>query len=217
MPTLYKTGRFIWGKWTGWNSVTVLDGDFVSKVNGAVVKTTAWVDILWVAAWEQTFTSDNETVAKKQLQYISIDDYARYKIVITGGTITESGANYAVISVATVGTVTLIGLVYVVTDKLYSEYLPADPNRKDNIIKISDATLVNSSNGATVCSGLYDYYQQRYQQKMKLFSPASGVRVGATVNAETLYGNSLYGVIERMTTNLFGGNVADTEVVGIIL
>ena len=90
MPTLYKTGRFIWWKWTGWNSVTVLDGDFVSKVNGAVVKTTAWVDILWVAAWEQTFTSNNETVAKKELQYISIDDYARYKIVITGGTITKA-------------------------------------------------------------------------------------------------------------------------------
>lgn len=90
MPTLYKTGRFIWGKWTAGNSVTVLDGDFVSKVNGAVVKTTAWVDILWVAAGEQTFASDNETVAKKDLQYISVDDYARYKIVITGWTITKA-------------------------------------------------------------------------------------------------------------------------------
>ena len=90
MPTLYKTGRFIWGKWTAGNSVTVLDGDFVSKVNGAVVKTAAWVDILWVAAGEQTFASNNETVAKKDLQYISVDNYARYKIVITGWTITKA-------------------------------------------------------------------------------------------------------------------------------
>ncbi len=140
-----------------------------------------------------------------------------HDLSITGATITESGANYAVITVATAGTVTLTGLVYVVTDTLYGEYIPGDTDSKENVIKITDATLVNSSNGASICKTVYDYYQQRYKQTMKLFSPASSVHVGATVNLETLYGNTLYGVIERMDTNLFGGNVAQTEVVGIII
>lgn len=140
-----------------------------------------------------------------------------HDLSITGATITESGANYAVISVATEGTVVLTGLVYVVTDTLYGEYLPPSPNRKDNIVKISDATLINSGNGATICLAVFDYYQQRYKQNFKMFAPGGGTRVGATVNLETLYGNYIYGVIEKMTTNLAGGATAEAEVVGIIL
>jgi hypothetical protein len=140
-----------------------------------------------------------------------------HTLSITGGTITESGANYAVINVATAGTVVLAGLVYVVTDTLYGEYLPPSSSRKDNIVKITDATLVTSGNGATICLAVFDYYQQRYRQNFKMFAPGSSARVGATVNLETLYSNYLYGVIEKMTTNLTGGAVADTEVVGIIL
>lgn len=140
-----------------------------------------------------------------------------HTLSISGATITESGANYAVIEVATGGTVVLTGLVYIVTDTLYGEYLPPSASRKDNIIKISEATLVNSGNGAEICRAVFDYYQQRYLQGFKLFAPGSGIRVGATVNLETLYSNILYGVIERMTTDLSGGMVASTEAVGIIL
>ncbi len=140
-----------------------------------------------------------------------------HDLAVTGATITESGANYAVLEVASPGAVTLSGQVYVVTDTLYGSYLPESPGRKDNIIKITDATLINSSNGAEICLKVYDYYQQRYRQSVKMFSPASSIHVGATVNLETLYGNTLYGVIERMETNLTGGNVAQTEAVGIIV
>lgn len=140
-----------------------------------------------------------------------------HTLSISGATISASGANYAVIEVATAGTVVLSGLVYIVTEPLFGEYLPPSSSRKENIIKISDATLVNSSNGASICRAVFDYYQQRYLQNFKVFAPGSGVRVGATVNLETLYSNILYGVIERMNTNLTGGAAADTEVTGIIL
>lgn len=140
-----------------------------------------------------------------------------HTLSISGATITESGANYAVIEVASAGTVILTGLVYIVTDTLYGEYLPPSPGRKENTVKISDATLVNSGNGASICRAVFDYYQQRYSQNFKLFAPGGGIRVGASVNLETLYSNILYGVIERMNTNLTGGAVANTDVVGIIL
>ena len=90
MVKLYKTGRFIWGRGTAGNSVSVLDWDFVSKVAGVLVKTTAWVDIEWVAAGEQVFASNNETVAKAFLEYIKADDYSRYSMVINGWTITKA-------------------------------------------------------------------------------------------------------------------------------
>ncbi len=139
-----------------------------------------------------------------------------HDLTISGATITESGANYAILEVASAGTVVLSGLVYVSSDTVYGQYLAAVDGRKDNIIKIEDATLVNSGNGGDVCTAVFNYYQQRYLQQMKLFSPSSYVEVGATVDLETLYSNRLFGVVERMETNLTGGNVADTEVVGII-
>lgn len=139
-----------------------------------------------------------------------------HTLSITGGTIISSGANYAIINVATAGTVVLSGLVYVDSDRVFSQYLPAVPGRKENIIKITDATLVNSGNGPSVCNAIFNYYQQRYLQKMRLYSPSKYTEVGAMVDIETLYSNRLLGTIERMTTNLAGGNVADTEVIGVI-
>ena len=86
---IYKTGRFIGTQWIAWNSVSVVDWDFVSKVWGYIVASTAGVDIEWVAAWAQTFTSDNQTVAKKKLQYIEADAYMEFKCEISWGTITQ--------------------------------------------------------------------------------------------------------------------------------
>ena len=86
---IYKTGRFIGSNGIAGNSVSVVDGDFVSKVGGYVVATTAGVDIEGVAAGAQTFASDNQTVAKKRLQYIEADAYTEFKCEISGWTITQ--------------------------------------------------------------------------------------------------------------------------------
>lgn len=90
MTKIYKIGRFIGSEWIGWNSVTVWDWDFVSKVGGYMVKATAWVDIEWVAAGEQTFASDNQTVAMSKMSYLKSDDYSRYRVAISWGTITQA-------------------------------------------------------------------------------------------------------------------------------
>lgn len=139
-----------------------------------------------------------------------------HDLVITGATITESGANYAIITVATPGAVKLTGQVYISTDTIYGRYLDPVPGRKDNIIKVEDGTLVTKTNGAEICEKLFNYYQQRYIQKMKLFAPSGYIEVGSMVDVETLYSNRLFGVIERMDTDLTGGFVAETEVTGII-
>ena len=87
---IYKTGRFIWANGIAGNSVAVVDGDFVSKVGGYVVASTAGVDIEGVAAGEQSFAADNQTVAKARVQYIEADANTEFKCEIGGGTITQA-------------------------------------------------------------------------------------------------------------------------------
>ena len=89
MAKLYKAGRFIGGNGIWGNSVTVLDGDLVSKVGWFIVKTGVGVDVLGIAAGEQTFASDNQTVAKTKLEFVELDAYSELEIAISGGTITQ--------------------------------------------------------------------------------------------------------------------------------
>lgn len=90
MAKLYKPGRFIGGNGIWGSSVSLVDGDLVSKVGGFIVKTWVWVDVLWVAAGEQVFASDNETVAKARVEFIELDGYSELEMTITGWTITQA-------------------------------------------------------------------------------------------------------------------------------
>lgn len=128
--------------------------------------------------------------------------------------ITESGANYAIVSVTTPGTVVLTGQTYLDTQRVFSQYVPETNNAKENIMRVTNATMVTASNGEDVLERLYNYYQQRYVQSIKFF--AGALEVGATVNMQTLYNNNLYGIVERSSTNLSQGNVAQLDAIGII-
>lgn len=92
MPKIYKTWRFIWANGVWGNSVSVLDWDFVTKTGWFMVKTTAGASIEWVASGEQTFASNNQTVAKAKLEYQKKDDYSQYLLDVAQATITFSGA-----------------------------------------------------------------------------------------------------------------------------
>ena len=138
-----------------------------------------------------------------------------HELTITGASITESGANYAVISVATAGTVVLRGLVYIDTRQTYSMYMTGlDENTKTNILSITDATLVNSNNATEVTQRVYNYYQQRLLQKVRLYAPVAAV--GNIVIVDTLYDQKIRGIVEKMNINLSGGFIADAEIIGIV-
>jgi hypothetical protein len=138
-----------------------------------------------------------------------------HSLEITGGVIYSSGVNYAIISVFETGTVLFTGLSY--TDNL----LPFNLYNRDlgsyvipNIVKVTDATLVSKANGASVVNRMYYYYQQRFLQKAKLYSPV--VVVGQTLKVETLSDRFVLGVIEKMSIDLSGGFIADTKIVGVV-
>lgn len=134
---------------------------------------------------------------------------------VDGADITESHANYAVLDVATPGEVVLIGLVYDDMISTYAVSTTLAPNEKPNVVKIEDATLVNSSNGREIAQKMFDYYQQRYLQNMRMFG--STISAGNNVRVETLYGNLLYGVVEHAEIDLAGGSIVKSDVVGVIV
>lgn len=133
--------------------------------------------------------------------------------VPSGGTIVEAGANYCIVRTLTPGVTILNGLTYTETKRTFSRYV-TNQTARDNVLRVTDATLVNSTNGESVCEKLFHYYQQRYIQTVKFFS--TSLELGSNVNAQTLYNNNLFGLIEKASTNLAQGNVSTMEIIGII-
>ncbi|MDD2921479.1 MAG: hypothetical protein PHQ36_04265 [Anaerolineales bacterium] len=88
-------------------------------------------------------------------------------------------------------------------------------NVKENIIEIKDAVFVTASNVATIAQRVYDYYQQRYLQKVRLYAPESAV--GKSVLIDTLYNRQIGGIVEKMTLDLSGGFRVDAEIIGDVI
>jgi hypothetical protein len=130
----------------------------------------------------------------------------------TGATIAESGTNYAVLTVASPGTVTLSGKLITDTVQTYKITNPDVTSSIRPVLRVKDATLVHPANMATAAQRVYDYHTQRYLQKAKLFAPI--VTVGQVVDIDTLYNRQLRGVIEKMSIDLARGMVAQVEIVG---
>ena len=136
-----------------------------------------------------------------------------HTLSVTGAaTIVESGANYAILDVASEDTILLEGLVYNDSITKIGVYAPVGEGVKKNILTISEASLVNSSNGPAIAQRVFDYYQKRHQQEVKLIRPRAFI--GSEVLVETLYGRKISGMIEKMVTDLAGGYVGKTTIVG---
>ena len=139
-----------------------------------------------------------------------------HSLSISGATITTSGANYAIVSVATTGTVLLTGQGYTDTLQVYGVYNTGlDANVKVNIPGIKDATLVNSSNVASITQLVYNYYQQRYLQKVKLYNPTA--EAGKTALVDALYNRQIAGIVEKLDLDLSGGFTAKAEINGVVV
>lgn len=139
-----------------------------------------------------------------------------HDLSISGATITASGANYAVLNVAATGTIVLSGQGYSDTRQIGAVYNTSlEAGVTQNIISITDATLVNTSNMTVLSQHVFNYYQQRYLQKVKLYSPDASV--GDSVRIDTFRNKQIGAVVEKMGINLSGGFTVQTEATGVIL
>lgn len=98
-----------------------------------------------------------------------IFDSPMYDLSCSGGTITQSGDNYAVISAS--GSVVLKGKQYTDTPKIYKKENPL-VYRNKKLAKSDNSTLVTEANVEEVVNRMYDYYT-----------------LPQTINADILLGN----------------------------
>jgi hypothetical protein len=139
-----------------------------------------------------------------------------FNITVEGASISKTHANYAILDVTVPGDVLLEGTVY---EDMISNYeiqdTSLDQSVKPNVIEVKNATMVNSGNGKSVAERLYTYYKQRYLQTGKVY--AKSLSAGNAALITTLYGNTLYGIIEKTQVDLANGYVTGFDAIGTII
>jgi hypothetical protein len=138
-----------------------------------------------------------------------------HTLSITGATIVSSTVNHARINVTTAGGVTLTGLNYIDNLQKFSKHGAFGSYVVPNIINIETATLVNIYNGQEVADRVYDYYQQRYVQKMRLYAH-DAIGTGKVALIDSIDNSQIRGTVEKMSINLSGGFIIDAEACGVV-
>jgi hypothetical protein len=130
----------------------------------------------------------------------------------SGGTITKSGINYAVVAVTSAGTVTITGRKYESSTSVYTIEEPGLTNTKRAQATIDGNYLLSPDKAEAVAQFIYDDYQRRIVQKFKI--AVDDEEVGDNVDVDTMLGARKAGVITSMKIDLTGGFLADLEVRG---
>lgn len=84
-----------------------------------------------------------------------------------------------------------------------------------NVINIKDVWLMNPVFLDDTAQRIYDYYLQRYIQKIRLY--ASLIKAGDSVLIDTQSNKKIKGIVEQVEYNLTGGFIADLQIVGVLL
>lgn len=85
-------------------------------------------------------------------------------------------------------------------------------NDKQNVVEVKDATLVSPENAAAVAQHIYNYYNMRDTQKVRIVM--NGEKPGDHVAVPTPWGTVMNGYIVSMRIVLSGIAAADCEIVG---
>ena len=136
-----------------------------------------------------------------------------HSLSITGASIVKSGANYAVINVASAGSIVLTGKKYIDNTKIVGVYnAELLAGEKSNVVSAKKATLISDTNALDTAQRLYDYYQKRLQDEGKII--LRDEKCGDIVTLDTMHNQQIQGFIEKLGINLTGGFIANSTIVG---
>ena len=146
------------------------------------------------------------------LRRIEFDEPA-HTLIITGGIISESNANYAIVKVMVPGEIILIGKQYR-NDKLIYEardpYITA--GESENIESFSKCTIVNSENAQKIAENILDYYKFMTQANIEI--SLDDKEVGYIADTLLLNGNAINGIIKNIKIDNVRANRANIQQVG---
>lgn len=129
-------------------------------------------------------------------------------------TLVDPGPYSLLINVTAPGTVKVEGFSWPEVAGILRVNNPAPGAFPRFTLQAACRPLVFGSVVTPLSQRLYAYYTQRYVLRLRLIAPT--VQVGQVVAVETLYGQTVRGVIEKMSMDLAGGMVADVEVRGVL-
>lgn len=84
-----------------------------------------------------------------------------------------------------------------------------------NKVTIKDGEFISVHNYSDLADELFDYFQERYIQKTRLY--ATPIKPGDSVVVDTYDGKQIQGIVEKVSTNLSGGFISDVEIIGVLL
>jgi len=163
-------------------------------------------------------TTNNEVlVSPDSGSYPDVTIYTIYGVF-------DFGTNYVYLHVPEPGGIaTVTGKPWLDATQVFSWANPNSSSALANIWKIDNATLVPSIQSgeiegehetvANVLARVAAYASLRYLQKVTLF-PRTDVDMGKIALVDSLYGKDIVGVIEKMSSDLSGGYLIKTEIVG---
>jgi len=133
----------------------------------------------------------------------------------------EFGANYVYLHVPNPGGQSLVlGKPWHESNQLFEWTSEGSDTTRANIWKIDSATLVPSVKTSTeetaieVLARVVSYANLRYQQEITLF-PCIDVDLGKVAVIDSLVDKDIVGIVERMSSDLTGGYLIGTEIVGL--
>lgn len=127
----------------------------------------------------------------------------------------DAGVNFVKINVTVAGNISITGNKFTDTKRVIGVYDDTvDASARQNIVKI-DCTLVNDNNVDALAQKVYDYYQMRYLQDVKLY--ASKISSGDSALVDTLYNSQIGGVVEKAVFDLSGGFTSKVTIRGAVI
>lgn len=169
-----------------------------SQYSGVSVENTPIITGLKLTAYTYTAVNDTVEVFNEALNGSALVEFTEplHNLSITGGTITESGTNYARIT-GTGSNVVLSGQVYNVSTKIVEKVNPVIGALDiQNIIEVSDCTIISSNNAEEVAERILEHYLKSKKVSAKIILGDNDL--GDKVTVETDFEGEITGVIEKI-------------------
>lgn len=171
-----------------------------------------------VTAHNYKLSSEAKEVYKEELEpgeYNVTFSNPCSNLTITGGTIINSNVNYATIKVETEGEVIITGNEYEDHTSTYAFEETDLPSATDeNVVEVTDATLISKNNVKEIAKTLYKLKQFRIEQKAKIITQDEKV---ANMYAMKVIDEYAPILITKMETDLTGGFISSIEGIGYAL